>query len=118
MITAKVQYALTLLRDVRDKADGRPTKLKVVAQAHQLDLNFLEQVARSLRIAGVLRSVRGPGGGYIASRELVGMTLLEVMDAVDAAKQLKHAVPSESGTQFNQAVHAELMRVISTITVL
>ena len=33
MITAKVQYALTLLRDVRDKADGRPTKLKVVAQA-------------------------------------------------------------------------------------
>lgn len=118
MITAKVQYALTLLREVRDQADGRPVKLKVVSQKHQLDLNFLEQVARALRIHGALRSVRGPGGGYVAGRELVGMTLLEVMDAVEAAKQLKHAVPSEESTQLNQAVHSELMRVISTITVL
>jgi len=118
MITAKVQYALTLLRDVRDKADGRPIKLKDVSKAHQLDLNFLEQVARSLRIAGVLRSVRGPGGGYVSGRELSGMNLLEVMDAVDAAKQLKHATPSEGPMQLNQAVHAELMKVISTIPVL
>ena len=118
MITAKVQYALTLLKEIRDKADGRPIKLKDVSKAHQLDLNFLEQVARSLRLANVLRSVRGPGGGYVAGRELVGMNLLEVMDAVDAAKQLKHVVPSEAGGQFNQAIHLELMRVISTIAVL
>lgn len=118
MITAKVQYALTLLKEVRDQADGRPVKLKLVSAKHQLDLNFLEQVARALRIHGALRSVRGPGGGYVAGRELSGMNLLEVMDAVEAARQLKNAVPSEDGQQSNRAIHAEMMRVISTITVL
>lgn len=118
MITAKVQYALVLLKEIRDKADGRPIKLKDVAKAHELDLNFLEQVARNLRLANVLRSVRGPGGGYVTGRELAGMSLLEVMDAVDAAKKLKHAVASEDGKLLNEAVHSELMIRISTIQVL
>jgi Rrf2 family iron-sulfur cluster assembly transcriptional regulator len=107
-----------LLKEVRDQADGRPVKLKLVAQKHQLDLNFLEQVARALRIHAVLRSVRGPGGGYVASRELTGMTLLEVMDAVEAAKQLKQAVPSEEGGQFCQAIHSEVARKLNESIVL
>lgn len=118
MITAKVQYALVLLKEIRDQEDGRPIKLKIVSQKHQLDLNFLEQVARALRMHQVLRSVRGPGGGYVASRELKGMTLLEVMDAVEAAKQLKQAVPSEEGGQFCQAAHAEVTKKLSEIVAL
>lgn len=118
MITAKVQYALTLLREVQVQLDGRPVKLKAVAAKHQLDLNFLEQVARALRMHGVLRSVRGPGGGYISARDLSDMNLLEVMDAVDAAKQLKQAVASEEGSKANLNIHAELLKVIATIMVL
>jgi Rrf2 family iron-sulfur cluster assembly transcriptional regulator len=118
MVTAKVQYALVLLREIRDQADGRPVKLKIIAQKHQLDLNFLEQIARSLRIHNVLRSVRGPGGGYIANRELVGMNLLEIMDAVEAAKDLKQAVPSEDGSQLTKAVHAEVSKALAQVVAL
>jgi Rrf2 family iron-sulfur cluster assembly transcriptional regulator len=118
MITAKVQYALVLLNELKNKEDGRPVKLKLVAQKHGLDLSFLEQIARSLRMHGVLRSVRGPGGGYIALRELKGMTLLEVMDAVEAAKQLKPAVSSEDGGQVCQTIHTELVKKLDEIVTL
>lgn len=39
-----------------------------VAQSMGLSTNFLEQVARTLRVGGVVKSIRGPGGGY----ELLG----------------------------------------------
>ena len=63
MLTAKVQYALVLLQEIAQNQSGRPIKIKEVANRNLLDEKFLQQVARLLRIKGLIRSVRGPGGG-------------------------------------------------------
>jgi hypothetical protein len=46
------------------------------------------------------------------------MTLLEVMDAVEAAKQLKPAVSSEDGGQVCQTIHTELVKKLDEIVTL
>lgn len=118
MLTAKVQYALVLLQEILQNETGRPVKIKQIAQKNQLDEKFLQQVARLLRMHEVIRSVRGPGGGCVASKELQNLSLLEVMDAVDSAKQLKNAVPSEESAKLSQSLHAEVMVKLNEIKAL
>jgi Rrf2 family protein len=115
MITAKVQYALILLKEIKEQPDGRPVKVKDVAKKHAIDKSFLESVARSLRINQVIRSVRGPGGGYLATQELSEISLLEVMAAVKAAKTLKMAVKSESGLAFLSSIENKLINALEDI---
>lgn len=64
-ITQNVQYGILLALYL--SRSGR-SNLKFISEGMKLSKPFLEQVARKLRLSGVIRSVRGPGGGY----ELVG----------------------------------------------
>ena len=61
------------LREISGEKAGEPT----------MSLNFLEQIARKLRIAGILRVVRGPGGGYIIDKEI---HLISIGDLLEANK--------------------------------
>lgn len=118
MLTAKVQYALVLLQEISQNESARPVKIKQIAQKNMLDEKFLQQVARLLRMHEVIRSVRGPGGGCIALKDLKSLSLLEVMDAVDSAKKLKSAVPLEESAKLSQDLHAELMSKLNEIKAL
>lgn len=57
----KVLYALLLVSYLHRNGQS---KIQSVADSLKLSAHFLEQVARQLRIAGLIASVRGPGGGY------------------------------------------------------
>ena len=64
------------------------TNLKAVSENLGLSLAFLEQVARKLRIAGVIKSVRGPGGGYSLR---IDPTVKEVLQAVTNIQVIKES---------------------------
>lgn len=59
------------LREISGEKAGEPT----------MSLNFLEQIARKLRIAGILRVVRGPGGGYIIDKEIHLISIGDLLEA-------------------------------------
>jgi Rrf2 family cysteine metabolism transcriptional repressor len=81
-LNKKMQYAV--LFSLYVSRAGRAT-VEVAADNLSLSRSFLEQVARKLRIAGVVKSVRGPNGGY----ELVGdPTVYDVLTAVAPVKLL------------------------------
>lgn len=81
LLTKDVEYAVAILNQVKECTS--PTKIADIASKHNLSSPFLEQVARKLRKAGYITSVRGPGGGYIPGDKLSGtVTLLALMDTV------------------------------------
>src|SRR5262249_1491378 len=55
----------------------------LTAQAHGIPERFLLKLLKPLVSAGILQSVRGPGGGYRLARPASKITLLEVIEAVD-----------------------------------
>jgi Rrf2 family protein len=63
--------------------DGRPLPSGAIAEAEGLPERFLVKVLTPLARAGVLESVRGPCGGFRLARPAKGITLLEVVEAVD-----------------------------------
>ena len=60
-------------------AEGGPLKLEEIATATDAPRSVLEQVMPTLRSAGIVRSVRGPGGGYSLNRPAEEITLERVV---------------------------------------
>jgi len=63
--------------------DGRPTSVRDIAERTGLPQPYLEQILLALKGAGIVRSKRGVGGGYVLSRPPGRITLSEIVGAVD-----------------------------------
>ncbi len=67
-ISTKGRYALRLMVDLAVAERGTPVSLRDVARRQQLSDKYLEQIVTPLSRAGLVRSVRGAGGGYLLTR--------------------------------------------------
>lgn len=81
-ITTKGRYALRAVIALAEASpDGQPISIKTIAEREELSAEFLEQIFFKLRKAGVIGSVRGPGGGFYFARPIAEISLLEIMEA-------------------------------------
>ena len=82
-LSTKGRYAVTALADIALNGSTRPVTLADIAQRQDISLAYLEQLFVRLRRAGLVESVRGPGGGYLLARDPGEIRIAEVMSAVD-----------------------------------
>jgi Rrf2 family protein len=64
------------------KTSEKQVRVKDLADSQKCSMHFLEQIFRNLRIAGVVNSVRGPGGGYKLSRNSTEISVKDVLEAL------------------------------------
>ena len=69
-ISTKGRYALRLMVDIAQYGGDSPVSLRDVARRQQLSDKYLEQIVTPLSKAGLVRSVRGAGGGYLLTRRV------------------------------------------------
>ena len=62
---------------------GRPVSLADIAERQEISLSYLEQLFGKLRRKGLVKSVRGPGGGYLLSRSYEELRVSDIITAVD-----------------------------------
>ena len=101
-LSTKGRYAMIALTDLaREGRDGLVT-LAGIAERQGISLAYLEQLFVKLRRAGVVESVRGPGGGYRLARAPEAIRISEVLEAVDetmdALQRGAGATGAENGT--------------------
>ncbi|MBC8380574.1 MAG: Fe-S cluster assembly transcription factor [SAR92 clade bacterium] len=83
-LTTRGRYAVTAMLDLALHSQSRPVSLAEISERQTISLSYLEQLFASLRKAGLVDSVRGPGGGY----RLVGTTdLICVADIIKAVNE-------------------------------
>ena len=81
-ITTKGRYALrAVLALAQSSIEGKPVSIKCISSQEGISAEFLEQIFFKLRKAGVIRSVRGPGGGFFFAKPLTEITLLDIIEA-------------------------------------
>lgn len=61
--------------------DGSPVSINNLSEQEQISSVFLEQIFFNLRKAGIVSSVRGPGGGFYFAQPLDKLTIKEILDA-------------------------------------
>ncbi len=82
-LTTKGRYAVTAMLDLAMNAQHGPVCLADISRRQEISLSYLEQLFARLRRAGLVESVRGPGGGYLLARAPETISVARVIDAVD-----------------------------------
>lgn len=81
-LTTKGRYAVTAMLDIALHHEQGPVSVADVAQRQDISSAYLEQLFSKLKRAGLLRSVRGPGGGYELARGLDEVNVSHIIAAV------------------------------------
>jgi Rrf2 family protein len=123
-LSAKADYAVRAALELAG-ADGGPLKGERIAEAQDIPLKFLENIMLELRHADLVRSQRGPEGGYRLARAAGEITVGEVIRAVDgplasvrgqAPEEVSYADAAESLQTVWIALRAAVRSVVDTVT--
>jgi Rrf2 family iron-sulfur cluster assembly transcriptional regulator len=96
-LSTKGRYAMVALADLAQSADGGLVSLGEISKRQDVSLPYLEQLFVKLRRAGLVESVRGPGGGYRLAKSPNAIRVSEVLEAVDETVSAMHTGAGASG---------------------
>lgn len=112
-ISTKGRYALRLMLDVALHSHGTAVPLRDVAQRQDISDKYLEQIVTPLSRAGLVRSVRGAGGGYLLTRDPAEYTVGEILRPLEGSLAPVSCVDgSECCGRAEQCVTLEVWREI------
>ena len=69
-LTTKGRFAVTAMLDLAINEVDKPVTLAGISERQNISLSYLEQLFSRLRRCGLVKSVRGPGGGYRIAKNL------------------------------------------------
>lgn len=81
-LTSKGRYAVRAMLDLTTHSNGNPVRLQEISTRQSISLHYLEQLFRKLRNGQAVKSVRGPGGGYVLARSMDQISVKDILDCV------------------------------------
>jgi len=82
-LSTKGRYAVTAMMDIALHEKLGPVTLADISQCQGISLSYLEQLFAKLRKSGLVKGVRGPGGGYRLAREAATISMADIIESVD-----------------------------------
>jgi Rrf2 family protein len=124
-ISARADYAVRATAELAAAADNRPVKAEHIASAQDIPLKYLLNILSELKHARIVRSLRGAEGGFQLARPAEGITLAEVIRAVEGPlasvhearpEEIEYPGPASSLREVWVAVRANLRAVLESVT--
>lgn len=82
-LTTKGRFAVTAMLDLAMHESDKPVTLAGISERQGISLSYLEQLFSRLRRNGLVKSVRGPGGGYKLAKQQTEISVSHIISAVD-----------------------------------
>ncbi len=82
ILTTKGRYAVTAVIEIANSNAKNPISLLTISQRQNISLSYLEQIFSRLKKTGIVKSIKGPGGGYILARNRGEITIAEIIKAI------------------------------------
>ncbi len=82
-LTTKGRYAVTAMLDLAINSREHPVNLNEISQRQAISLSYLEQLFSKLRREKLVKSVRGPGGGYQLNNNSDQISVANIINAVN-----------------------------------
>jgi Rrf2 family protein len=124
-VTAKADYAVRAAVELVGSSQESPYKVDKVARAQSIPVSFLENILTQLRSSGIVRSQRGPEGGYWLARPPDEVSLAQVIRAVEGPlvgvrglrpEEVSYDGSAQSLQQVWLALRANLRKVLEHVT--
>ena len=81
-LTTKGRYGVRAMANLAAHSSSRPLSIAQIAREEDLSPEFLEQIFFRLRKAGLIKSTRGPKGGFVLSKDPGEVSIKAILDAV------------------------------------
>ena len=111
-LSTRGRFAITAMIDLALRESPYPGPLSDLALRHRISLSYLEQVFSKLRRHGLVDSTRGPGGGYRLGFRGDGITLADIMGAIDEGEETMPDEAQPIGALNMQALWVSLNRAM------
>ena len=82
-LTTKGRFAVTAMVDLSMRQTRGPVMLAAISERQHISLSYLEQLFGKLRRRELVKSVRGPGGGYHLARSAALVSVADIINAVE-----------------------------------
>jgi Rrf2 family protein len=124
-ISERVDNAVRAMTELA-VGDGAPRKAESIADGQDISLKYLLDIMRDLKRAELVRSKRGPDGGFTLSRPASAISLADIFRAVDgpladvhdeSLRHLSYPAPAEHLPEVWMAIRGSLRRVLETVSV-
>ena len=88
-LSKKSRYGITALIDLAVYASNQCVQLSSIAERNKISVKYLEQIFSGLRRAGLVKSIKGPQGGYLLAKSPESITVADVIYALDGSYLLE-----------------------------
>ncbi|MEJ2200254.1 MAG: Rrf2 family transcriptional regulator [Desulfuromonadaceae bacterium] len=94
--STKSRYGLRALFDMAYHSGNLPTQIKDISRRQDISPRYLEQIFQDLKKAGLIKSRRGPQGGYFLARKPEEITVKEILLAAEGDLTLVSCAKEET----------------------
>ena len=96
-LSTKSQYGVRAMFEIANSYHSGPVTIKEIAEKQSVSIPFLEQILNTLRKAGIIKSVKGPGGGYVLSKEPVHVSIGAILRELDGPVAITSCLDPKEG---------------------
>jgi Rrf2 family cysteine metabolism transcriptional repressor len=117
-LSTKPRYGMRILAQIAaDGGNKVPVSGKAIARKQGISVAYIEQILIPMRNAGIVRTVRGPKGGYLLNRPADDITLLEIIELFEGRLELVEGHDGNSASELWNRLSQVLRNEAENMTV-
>lgn len=96
-LSTKGQYGVRAMFEIARGYPGRPVTIREISERQDVSVAYLEQILNRLRKAGLVKSVKGPGGGYLLAGSPGEISIASILDELEGPVAITSCLDPEEG---------------------
>lgn len=96
-LSTKGQYGVRAMFEIARSYDSGPITIKAISERQALSVSYLEQILNQLRKAGIIKSVKGPGGGYMLSSAPSSISIGKILKELEGPVAITSCLDPKEG---------------------
>lgn len=96
-LSTKGQYGVRAMFEIAGGYPDKPVPIKTISERQAVSVTYLEQILNKLRIGGLIRSIKGPGGGYLLSRRPEDISISVILKELEGPVAITSCLDPEEG---------------------
>ena len=112
-LSTRGRYGLRALADLAIHQDGSPVTLADIALRQNISDGYLESIFSMLKKSGIVRSVKGAGGGFLLARPAADIHVGEVLAALEGDMSIIEPEPDDGAYTLNRCIRENVWDVVS-----
>jgi len=102
-LTTRGRYAVMAMVELAQRGESQPVPLADIARSGNISLSYLEQLFAGLRRNGLVKSYRGPGGGYVLAHPVNAIMVADILNSAEDCVPARRTANDDSAASFGNA---------------